>query len=1112
MDIRLLGVMEAEHAGRLLSLGGLRQRAVLALLALHANEVVSVDRLVDELWSGEPPASVTTTLRGYLSHLRSALADTGAVIETRKPGYALVVDPDCIDRSRFSRGVSEGLTMLDRGDLVGGSARLRRALGEWRGQPLEDFSYESWATPYVARLTEQRLVAEAKRVDADLALGRTAQLVPELEALVDEHPLREAFRGQLMRALAATGRRADALRVYQQGRKVLVQELGLDPSPELQRLEEAILLQDDSLTLPADPEADAPPPPPPGNLRAPATTFVGRVEEQAEVAALLAEKRLVTLTGAGGSGKTRLSIEVARSAGAAADHPDGIWMIELAALNDPTLVARAVAVTLGIPEQSDRPLQDTLAEALAARRCLLVLDNCEHLVEAVAELAAALLAACPGLRLLATSRHPLGLPEEQVWEIPTLGVPTPSESRSVAAYSHDAMRLFADRAATVVSGFEPSTANVEIAAHVCRRLDGIPLAIELATARLATMPLPLLAARLDDKFEVLAAGSPGVLPRHWTLRAAIEWSFDLLDESERRAFSLLGAFAGPFTADLAAGMGVSADELHALTAKSMVARMPGEPHRYRLLEAIRDYAGERLAKGDGDAPVEAIRDRHASLFNEWAERAEPQLYGRGCADAFARFELHHDDFRAALSWSIKSGQADLGLALATALWQFWNMHYHVREGREWLERLLSLSGAQPAATLGALRALADLTYWDEDIDAALVAGERALALAEQVDNGRLRVRAEITMAEILREADRSEEALALATKGGARAGELADPVAEADAARVLAMLAGDRGDVNEVERQSERALRLADRAGYIDRAASALAMLGGVALARGDLDGAAALFEECLQRFREVGDTWSVARATNRSATIATARGEGGRGYELAREALSLYEALGSREGASESLLVMSDAALADGEVEQAALLGDAALNRSREGAWRGFVAWSLQSTGAALLHQNDVAGAAPLLEEAVERYRAGDARDGVRGLRLLGVTRTRQGRVEEAQELLDESLRVANDNGDRRAAALSLVGLAEAAAAAGEAEAGARYLSAARFTLDAIDAALPLLDERDAERVRSTLIDQLGDSEFARAWDEERRSSTVVDLRVGAALSREPAREGAGR
>ena len=298
LDIRLLGDFEVRHDGRARHLGGLRQRAVLALLALHANEVVSVDRLADDIWAGDPPPSVATTLRGYLSHLRGALEGTGAAIAARKPGYMLVVDPACIDVNRFERELAAGTAALDRGDLVAGSASLRRALSEWRGPALADFAYESFATAHTTHLTEVRLVAEEKRVEAELLLGRAVDLVPELEALVAEHPLREAFRGQLMRALAQAGRRGEALRVYQQGRKLLVEELGLDPSRELQRLEEAILL--DEPTLASTEATDEPPTAPRGNLRQPTTTFVGRVSELAELTQLVSTNRLVTLTGAGG--------------------------------------------------------------------------------------------------------------------------------------------------------------------------------------------------------------------------------------------------------------------------------------------------------------------------------------------------------------------------------------------------------------------------------------------------------------------------------------------------------------------------------------------------------------------------------------------------------------------------------------------------------------------------------------------------------------------------------------------------------------------------------------------------------------------------------------------
>ena len=501
-------------------------------------------------------------------------------------------------------------------DPAGAAARLREALALWRGPALADFAYESFASAEAGRLEELRLRALEQRIEADLALGRSGELVGELEALVSEHPLREGFWRQLMLALYRSGRQGEALRTYRRAAEHLAEELGLEPGVALQRLEQSILIQDAALDVAVSAGARGPAGGDPvvTALPTPLTSFVGREHEVAAVSELMAHARLVTLTGAGGSGKTRLALETSTRM---APDLDGVWLVELASLIDPTLVPQAVASALGLREDPERTPAAVIIEALSERDTLVVVDNCEHVLGAAAELCATLLSSCPRLRILTTSREPLDIGGEVAWPVPTLPTPAGVPATVDVLLRFDAARLFVERAAATSPGYTPGMDDIAHIAGICARLDGIPLAIELAAARLRTLSLAQVAARLDDRFRLLAGGRRDVLPRHQTLRAAVEWSYDLLDESERTVFDRASRFAAPFLLEAAeavcAGGDVEAakviDLISSLVNKSLVINLTGGDGapRYRMLESLRSFGLERL-----DARRQAGRDGGSS--------------------------------------------------------------------------------------------------------------------------------------------------------------------------------------------------------------------------------------------------------------------------------------------------------------------------------------------------------------------------------------------------------------------------------------------------------------------------------------------------------------------
>jgi predicted ATPase/DNA-binding SARP family transcriptional activator len=570
MEFGILGPLEVRDGPALVRVPGARERALLADLLVNPGRVVSADRLVEDLWGDDPPGNPANTLQGRVSALRRALGSAGSgLVVTRPPGYVIELDPAQVDAGRF-----EGL-VAGAGRVVGAEAArlLGEALGLWRGPALAEFADRPWAQAEAARLEELRLAAVEALAELRLAAGEHAGLVGELEGLVAAQPTRERLGGLLMVALYRSGRQADALEVYQATRAVLAEELGIDPGPELQRLHHQILVQDPAL------EAATPLKEPRHNLPERLTSLVGRSEELREVAKLVEQYRLVTVTGPGGAGKTSLAVELARRL--VAGYPDGVWLVELAALRDPALLPEVVAATLGLSEESAQPgvppsaTVERLASFVADKGLLVVLDNCEHLAAACAGLVRGLLEAGPGLGVLVTSREVLGVPGEVIWPIPPLAVPAgptdaevepatvdladpglagPGPAGSAAAdltpealVGYDAVRLFVERATTADPSFTLDGASGPVVAELCRRLDGLPLAIELAAARVRALPPAELALRLQDRFRLLTGGGRAVDPRQQTLRATIDWSWALLAEPDRRLLRRLSGFSGGWT-------------------------------------------------------------------------------------------------------------------------------------------------------------------------------------------------------------------------------------------------------------------------------------------------------------------------------------------------------------------------------------------------------------------------------------------------------------------------------------------------------------------------------------------------------------------------------------
>ncbi|MFS8096260.1 winged helix-turn-helix domain-containing protein [Lentzea alba] len=637
MHVGILGPVEAHSADGKIAVGGPRPRTLLALLAMRVGEIVPLDRLVDELYGAEPPSDAANALQGQVSRLRRALGDA-SLIEFHPAGYKLALVADQVDAHRFAALAAEGQQALEQGDPQVAESLLSEALQLWRGPALADVD----AADHATRLEQQRSTATSALIAARIRLGKAD--VQEISDLVQQHPLDERLRGYLMQALNQQGRQAEALQAFEDVRALLADELGTDPSPELRAIHLQILRGQTHRELPAQ-----------------LTSFVGRQEELQRLASLTS--RLVTLTGPGGAGKTRLALQSADA---------GAIFVDLAPVKD---VAAATLQALGLKETVLAP-EDRLTLALRERDSVLILDNCEHVIVEAARLAQHLLSTCPSLRILATSREPLGITGETLCPVPPL-----KPEQSVA--------LFADRARLVNPAFVQDQHTVDI----CRELDGLPLAIELAAARTRTLTTEEIANRLGDRFRLLIKGNRAAAPRHQTLRAVVEWSWDLLDADERDLAASLATFSGGVTLEAVEQVcRHDIEVLEALVDKSLVEAADG---RYRMLVTIREFCAQH----------KRVDAEHARYFLSLARRADPELRQRDQVRWFTRLTAEHANLMQAVEWATEHDPT-LALELVGALSWYWYVKGSRTEVQGVARKLLAQIPEQSTEEYGILLALA----------------------------------------------------------------------------------------------------------------------------------------------------------------------------------------------------------------------------------------------------------------------------------------------------------------------------------------------------------------------------------------------------------------------
>jgi predicted ATPase len=1012
VEIRILGPIEVIAAGETLSPGGARERALLAILALAPGQTMSSDRLIDALWGEELPANPQNALQAVVSRLRRSLGSD--VIVTRSPGYVLDVAPDAVDASRFRRLVEEAQGLAEPEVRA---RRLRAALELWRGPALADFALEEFAQQEIGALGELRLLAVEGRIAAELETGAGSELVPELEQLIAANPLRESLRGSHMLALYRAGRQAEALRAYTAARQILGEELGIEPGPELRELEEAILMQDPGLRVAAEPQ-------PAALLPARLASFVGRADELVEVANALTTSRLVTLTGAGGAGKTSLAVETARSI--RERYPDGVWLVELAPVSLGERVADALLAALQLEMSSNlgdrrRDMDPLLAakEYLRSRRALLILDNCEHLIDAAAQVVHAVLLACPQVDIVATSRERLDIPGELLWRVPPLRL-------STDAGPSDAVALFVERAQAVDPGFDPTAPDLEHVAGICRRLDGMPLAIELAAARVRSLSVEEIAARLESGIGILSGGSRHGSARQQTLRATIDWSYRLLGELERGLFARLAVFQSSFTLGAAEAVAPQTIEsqdvlsrLERLLDSSMVTLVRvGGSMRYRLLETLRVYAaGELEEAGETDAAMSSLLDHLLGLL----ESADDALRGPDQLTWLERVEADHATIRSVLDWA--EGHApQRGLRLAGRLGWFWFLK---GAGPEAVQRLAALLEAAGAGADAHSRAQAHffLSLHDPQPERALPGFEAARDAYQECEDQR-------------------------------------------GVAHSLAMIAAWGSDREQTRELAAQADEIAAAAGYDWGVALIRFLQAGAAAVVNDIPESARLAEEAARRFAEVGDRWGQGYSLYALGVARRAMGE----YEAAEssleEALIHARPMRLRREMAPVLSELASIATMRGDYDRAESLLAQAREFADETPFAGSQGMVRNALGRLARARGDATAAVELHNEAAELHEAGQQQGGLAySYSCLGLATAELGDLESARAHHLQALHHAVESDDVFAIALGLEGMGATLVAGGEVVPGTELIGAGLAARERSGVPLPSGERHDIDQ-----------------------------------------------
>ncbi|MFI7132013.1 BTAD domain-containing putative transcriptional regulator [Nonomuraea sp. NPDC050153] len=1056
LRVTLLGAFEVSRGDAALPVAGARLQGLVVRLALAGGRAVEPGALVDAIWAEDPPAGAAHALQALVSRLRRALGSAGDVTQVAG-GYRLNADAADVDALRFEQLAAAGRDRLRAGDPTAAAALLGEAVTLWGDRPgTEPTAVAAVAPAAATRLAHASVEAVADLAAAELSLGRADAAATRLTALLAEHPAHEHAAALLMDALAAQGRQAEALAQYERVRETLADDLGTDPGTALRERHLRLL------------RAERPAPAArtrPSNLPAPLTSFIGRDADLARIDTLLAAGRLVTVLGPGGAGKTRLAVEAARRH--RHEYRDGAWMIDLASVTEPAKAGAAVLAGIGLRggamfearmrvEGSDL---DVLVDQLGGRESLLLVDNCEHLIDAVAHLVEALLSRCSGLRVLATSREPLAVDGEALVPLGPLALPDPDDGVEQARRA-TSVRLFTERAAAVRPGFDVDETTLPEIRRVVRGLDGMPLALELAAARLRTLSLPELADGLSDRFRLLTTGSRTALPRHRTLRAVIAWSWELLSEQERTVAERVSILPGGVTpasaAAVCAGTAVPAAEIPELLAglvdRSLLQLAP-DPGRYRMLETLREYGTDRLAETGG---LGTVRDLAAGYFAELMARQDPQLRGPGQPAAMRVISAEYDNALAALRRRCDTGDAPGAVALALNLTWYWHMFGRHSDAAYWLGEALAVPGGEPTPDRDCAHAIHLINR----------IGTRQGTTAEETADEQAQLR------------ELADRLLAYPELPGAYGALAALPPAflEKSTLAIIERLAdGDDVWLSGLARMFRA--QFAENAGELDRT-------------RTDVEAALACF-------RQVGDRWGQATALPIRAQLRQYDGDLDGALADLREARSLAGEFGSFSLGDEVFgdLRWIDLHLRRGDTDLAIAMIDSARERALRAASPEMPALVDAWEAALRVRLGDLDRARELLEDAERGLRGDTTFPGDHARALAGGVRAalclEKGDLTGAEKALEESYAAALETRDLPILSLVAVNVAALAEAHGRQYESAVLLGAASRLRGAHDRTDRQVREL-TRRGRAALGEDAFAAAYGKGWELDGRTAAT--------------------
>ena len=1025
----------------------------------HRGEVITTDRLIDELYPESDPSKILRNLQGRISELRKGLepelergTDSAYLERVGKGTYRFTDDSSFwIDIEAFSRLRSEGEALCSISDWAAAAPLLQEAIELYRGEFLSEDLYDEWTLAIRERYRDMFIDILSSAAECEAHLERYSKAISLIKTAMMYDPYSEDICQKLMRYHAYAGQPNYAIIFYQSFKERLASELDVEPSGHTAELLQSI--QNNEIS---QPERTTP-----HNLHAPLTSFIGREDEIAQLMTELEKTRLLTLTGIGGAGKTRLGLEVAKQQ--LEFFTDGVWFIDLAAVEDPKQIPPVLASTLGIKERGGQSVTDAIMAHLEHGKVLLILDNCEQIIGEAAKFTEKLLQACPDLKILVTSRQSMNISGETVYDVPPLTLPCDQDSIANLR-EFDAIKLFEERARASRSEYSLSESDAGIVLKICREIDGLPLAIELAAARMKLLSPLQIAERLEDRFRLLSRGSNTAEPRQQTLWAMIDWSFNLLDEMGQKLLPRLSVFRGGFTLEavenICAGDGIeksrALDLLTDLAERSLILIGDrGDAVRYRLLETVRHFGEEKLAESGHN---ESLKLAHLTHFMAMAEEAEPHFIGPEQRSALSKVESEHDNIRAAIDWALQS-KRDLstqGLRLVAALGKYWELQSRWTEGRTLLDGAVrSANDAPPETRAKALRASGFIAFRQGDYESAL---------------------------------DQQTEGLRLSQSAS-------DLPGEGFALNNLGSIHWAKADLLMAQEYYEQALNVFEKAQDAYGLSASLHNLALIAQENGDLERARHMYEKSLRAKRKIADQANIAITLNNLGNIAFQQGDYDYAIEIHEEALSLRKESGDQGMIASSLTNLGNMFWSKGELESAGTYYRESIVIKREIGDQAGIARSINNLGSVYKSLRNFDAARLSYREALRlRRELNDARGIASSLTNLATLESSLNNFSQAKTHLIESVGLSIELGERLALAQSLAQIAHCYAKADDYSSAAQLIAMTEYLIEQTQGAL----EPDAFNFYTScnaLLDEALSDQQRRSYTEDGLALEIEDL-----------------